>query len=165
MFSQGQVCGICICSHFVRTVHASHPRSFSFSSTMNSNQSKIPAALEQCHLSSAPIAEASAVLRVWQRARLVKSVFEFVPRMKARHPLYVYLRLRCVCRKVLQVTHVQIEAVCSALFISLGKQNEYHDENPHLFCSCSRCRAHWDACAWGGLRLSCRSMFVLIEIF
>ena len=79
---------------------------------------KIPAAIE--HLSMAPIAEV-----FWHRASLVKSVFEFMPRMKVRHPLHAYLRLRCVCRKILQVTHAQnlIEEVCSALLTSLG--NEY----------------------------------------
>ena len=119
VFKFSLVCGICICSHSVQIVHASHPRRFSLSSTMGSNlvldQSKIPAALE--HFSGVPIAEASAVLKFWQVANLVKSVFEIMPYMKARHPLYAYLKLRCVCRKVLQVTHVQIEAACSALFI------------------------------------------------
>ena len=64
----------------------------------------------------------------WQSPNLVKYVCEFLPRMKARHPLYTYLKLRCACRQVLQVTHVQMQAACNAMLFILGKEKEYMEK-------------------------------------
>ena len=52
----------------------------------------------------------------------VESVCEFLPRMKVRHPLQTYLRLRCVSWTVLQATHVPMNAACSHMIIRLGEQ-------------------------------------------
>ena len=65
-------------------------------------------------------------VKFWHCGDLVKSVCEFLQHMKVRHSLYMYLRLRCVSRTVLQATHIPMNAACSAMIMSLGEQNEYY---------------------------------------